>query len=238
MKKQSFFRRLGFFCLVLFSASFLTLLVSSTAGFTITAKASEVSEEPVSKAKLNVSKKSLVKEDTYTLKVYNLTDGQRVVFKSESTDIASVAAKKNDKEAVVTGLSVGKSTITVSVKEGLKTVQTMTCDIIVTPPAKTVKFVNLTITVKVGDVINLKDVTDVKPLNTAEVPVFSVADDSIIVLTSTSMSVKAKQTGETTITAVIANGSFDTCTIIVIENKVPEEAPTGTPPAQQSVPAR
>lgn len=217
MKKFSFFKKACFLCLFLFLASILPLPVSSALGVTTAAKASELTEESTCKAKLNVTKKSLVKGDTYTLKSYNLTEDQKVVFKSGNTDIVSVETAESERDAVLTAQSVGDTTVTVTIKEGLKTVKTLTCSVVVTPPAKTVKFANNTITVKIGDSINLKEALDLKPLYTAEVPVFCVEDAQSVLINSTSTTVKAMETGQALVTATISNGTTDSCTIVVLD---------------------
>lgn len=221
MKKFIFFTKAFFLCLFLCLTFLLPSSVSMRIGTASVAYASEISDD-TSKAKLNVSSKSIVKEDSYTLKTYNLTDSQKVYFKSDNTDIVSVTIAENERDADIMGLSVGKATITATVKEGFKTVRTMSCTIVVTPPAKTIKFTNASLTLKVGDTVNLKDELDLKPLNTAEVPAFYIEDSESAVLTSvTATTFKACTPGQSIVMAEIANGTTDSCVITVLEPEEP-----------------
>lgn len=188
----------------------------------------ETDENDLSRIKLNVSSKTLVKDDSYTLSVYCTTESQKVSFSSGDTDIVSVEELEDEKKCVITGLKVGTTTITVSVKDGTgflaKTVKTLTCDVTVGPPALSIKFLQDSVTVKVGERVNLYSKLEIKPGNTAELPVYSVRD-ALIGSMSSSGYFSAKSTGKTVVTAEIKNGVSAKITVIV---KAEDESETKT----------
>lgn len=161
--------------------------------------------------KLNVKSKTLVKGKTYTLKVYNVTDTQKVTFKSSADDIASV-----DANGTITGVAIGTATITVTVKEGQKVVGTLQCEITVGPPAISVKWTKSDILLVVGKRTTLK--TILQPYNTAEEIKFTSYDTSIATV-STGGRVTAKSVGTTYIYALLDNGKFDTCKVTVVDEE-------------------
>lgn len=221
-KLSGIFRKLGCVCFLLLLTSLLPLPGSVISNLSITAEASEVTEEDeYSKIKLNVAKQALVKGDSYTLKTYRLTKNQKVVFKSSDTEVVTIE-QTDDKNATVTGVSVGTATITAAVKEGFKTVKTMTCKITVTAPASLIKLIisrldeENCIVLKVDEEISLK--TELKPASTAEVPTYTIKNSKVAAI-STSGTIVAKTPGKTVVTATIANGKCDSCTILVIANE-------------------
>ena len=113
---------------------FFTIFVPiPVAGNIIVAKASNTQQEQ-SDIKLNVKRVSIVKDNTYALKVYNTTDNHKVTFKSSSDSIAKVSD-----DGTITGTDFGNATITVTVKEGFKTIATLDCEVTVGPPALSIK---------------------------------------------------------------------------------------------------
>ncbi|SFR56572.1 Ig-like domain-containing protein [Anaeromicropila populeti] len=199
----------------LLTISFFILLLSllPITSFGLLSRSTIVQADEGETERLNVDSKSLVRDDTYTLKVYRTNPEQKIFFKSSDTDVATV--KKTDtKEAEVTGVSVGTATITVTIKEGFKVTATLKCEITVTPPALSVKFSENTIDVVVGDRYVLK--RDLKPLSTAENPIFISSDPSVVSV-STKGVITAIAPGEVTISVSIANGVTDICKIIVSE---------------------
>lgn len=175
---------------------------------TITAKAADA--EGTSKdIQLNVTSKSLVVDTTYDIKVYNLSNDYKVSFKSDSSSTASV-----DKGGTVTGNKVGTATITVTVKDGFKTITTLDCQITVGPPAISIKLTKAEYTLLVGDRTSLKGI--LKPDNTVEEPKFISTDSEIASVNSTGR-VTAKAVGEVYIYAFLENGKSDYCKIIITE---------------------
>lgn len=181
----------------------------------ITAFSKEVTEssdtqpETQAEIKLNVKTKALVKDTKYTLKVYNLSGNQKASFKSSDSSIASV-----DEEGVVCGIANGTAVITVTVKDGLKTVASLTCEVTVGPPAISVKWTKSEIVLAVGKRMTLK--TILLPYNTAEAVKFYSSDTEIATVTSTGK-ITAKSEGDTYVFAMIDNGKFDFCKVTVVD---------------------
>lgn len=223
MKKVTLTKKLllpiGIFC--------FTMLMPLPGTYNTAQAASSVStdqstEEKQSEVKLNVKKKSLVEDTSYNLVLYNLQDSYKVAFKSSDSDIASV-----DKDGVVTAVKVGEATITVTVKDGSKTIQTLTCDIVVGVAAQTIKFnASSSITLVVGK-SSLLD-TIITPNNTVEEPKFSSKEPSIATVSSSGR-ITAKSAGTTYIFGTLANGQYARITVTVVEEEVtPSPSPTPT----------
>lgn len=162
--------------------------------------------------KLNVNSQTIVKGKSLSLYVYNLIEGQEVTFVSSDPAIASV-----DEYGIVTGNLVGTATILVTVTEGENTIDILSCDIKVGPPAISVQFSRLELAMTVGQKLTLERI--VLPLNTVETAKFSSYDRSIATV-SAGGRVTAKAEGSTYIFAQLDNGRFAVCKIYVY----PEDA--------------
>ncbi|WP_343208380.1 Ig-like domain-containing protein [Anaerolentibacter hominis] len=218
MKKVSFPLRA-----ILIIALFLVLSVFvQPPGRSVVAQAADADEN--SEIKLNVKNKSMVTGSTYTLKVYNTTEDQKVGFKSSDKEIASVNSK-----GLITANKTGDAVITVTVKQGLKTVGTLTCDVTVGPSAVSVVLSKAKITLAVDNQVTLKTV--IKPKNSAEEAKFTSSDTEIATVSSSGI-VVAKAPGTVTIYAMIANGKFDKCVVKVVE-EVPEKPEEPEAPAPE-----
>lgn len=198
---------LGF---VLFFAMFSSNASAQTA-FAKETSDTDISAETQAEIKLNVKTKALVKDINYTLKVYNLSDSQTLAFKSSAADVATV-----DENGVILGISNGTAVITVTVKEGTKTVTTLTCDVTVGPPAITVKWTKSEVVLVVGKRISLK--TIVLPFNTAESAKF-YSSDTEIVSVSSSGKITGKAIGVTYVFTTIDNGKYDFCKVTVVDEE-------------------
>ena len=204
---------------ILFGLICLTMLIPLPGAYNTVKAASNVSissvstEEKQTEIKLNVKKKSLVTDTSYTLVLYNLNDAYKVTFKSSDNDIASV-----DKEGVVTALKVGDAVITVTVKDGNKTIQTLTCDITVGVPAVKISFDKPSITLVVGKSSLLEPI--ISPNNTVEEAKFSSMDTSIATVSSSGR-ITAKSAGTTYIFGTLANGKFAKISVTVVEDDSP-----------------
>lgn len=209
---KTFFKK----CIIVLGFVFFFALFSAKAP-EITAFSKEVTENPdtqpqpetQAEIKLNVKTKALVKDTKYTLKVYNLSGNQKASFKSSDSSIASV-----DEEGVVCGIANGTAVITVTVKDGLKTVASLTCEVTVGPPAISVKWTKSEIVLAVGKRMTLK--TILLPYNTAEAVKFYSSDTEIATVTSTGK-ITAKSEGDTYVFAMIDNGKFDFCKVTVVD---------------------
>lgn len=200
-------------CLLAFGMFlFIAVITPPVFGATAVASASTVDEEQ-SNIKLNVKSKSLVKDNTFSLKLYNVTESQKVSYKSGDSSIATV-----DDSGVITAVDYGTTTITVTVKDGLKTAATLECEITVGPPALSVKLTKSEITLAVGDKTSLTAI--LKPNNTVEEARF-LSNDSSIASVSIGGRVTAKAVGVTYIFASIGNGKYDYCKVSIVEKLEP-----------------
>lgn len=188
---------------------FTIILPLPNTGDSKAAAASVVEQPNQSDIKLNVKSKSLIKDTTFALKVYNVSDNQKISYKSGSTSIATV-----DDSGVITAVDFGTTTITVTVREGLKTISTQECEVTVGPPAISVKLTKSEITLEVGDKTTLTAI--LKPNNTVEEARF-ISNDYSIANVSIGGKVTAKSVGVTYIFASISNGKYDVCKVTVVE---------------------
>ena len=202
--------RIKFIGIISFLLFFTVLIPLPRANNIARATATTVIEEN-QEVKLNVKKKSIVKGSSYTLILYNLTETQKVSFKSSDTEIATV-----DKDGVVTALKVGEATITVTVKDGFRTVSTLTCDVTVGPPAISVKLKRSEINLVVSKSTLLEVI--LKPNNTVEDPKYSSADITIATVSSNGR-ITAKAVGTTYIFCSIENGLFEKVLVNVVETE-------------------
>ena len=188
----------------------LCLILSPSAG-RIKLYAGEVlTKENVAKPKLNVTELSMVTDSQFDLKVYNLTEDQKVLFKSDDASIVSVS-----KSGKLSALKVGETTVTVTLKgKTAKEDVTFKCKVYVGPPAISIRFTLSEMTLEVGKRKTLQ--TILKPNTTAESGVFT-SNDPEIAAVSASGRVLAKKVGKTFIVSTIENGKYDICTINVVE---------------------
>lgn len=166
--------------------------------------------------KLNVSSQTLVKGKSFSIYVYNLSEGQTATFVSSSPSIASV-----DEFGTVTANFVGTATIQVTITEGEEIIVTLPCEIKVGPPAISVQFSRLELVMTIGQKLTLERI--IQPLNTVETAKFS-SDDRTVATVSAGGRVTAKSEGSTYIFAQIDNGNFAVCKILVYseETLLPE----------------
>ena len=176
---------------------------------TVVARADETQE-----VKLNVNTHTMVKGKTFSLYVYNLSEGQTVSYVSSSPAVASVSAG-----GTITANQVGNATVIATVTEEGDTIAVLSCAITVGPPAVVVRFSRSELSMTVGQKITLERL--VLPLNTAESVKFSSHDKSIATV-SAGGRVTAKSEGSTYIFAQIDNGWVATCKINV-SAAIPEE---------------
>lgn len=209
-KKAKILRRLILFSLVmlLFNAG----MVLSSEPYSITAFAAK--DKTV---KLNVKEKKLLKNQTFTIKVYRLKKNHKVTFRSKNPDIVSISST-NAKQCTIKAEAVGETKIVAKIyntkKE--KKVKTLSCNVRVTPPAVSVCFKSSSYTLNVEDSINLSTLLTLKPRHTAEIPIFTVSDKSCLRVSPNGFA-KALAKGTVTVTATISNGKSDQLTIYIEE---------------------
>ncbi len=165
--------------------------------------------------KLNVNSQTIVKGKTFSIYVYNLSEGQEVTFVSSDPAIASV-----DENGTVSGNLIGTATILVTVTEGENTVDTLSCDIKVGPPAIDVRFSRLELAMKVGQKLTLERI--ILPLNAVENAKFSTYDRTIATV-SAGGRVTAKTEGSTYIFAQLDNGRFAVCKVTIYPTSIADD---------------
>ena len=169
-----------------------------------------LTKENIVEPKLNATEVSLVTDDTFNLKVFNLTENQKVYFKSDDDSIASVSTL-----GAITALKVGGTTITVTLKEkSVKEDKVFKCKVYVGPPAISIRLTLSDVTLEVGKRKTLQAI--LKPNTTAETGMFT-SYDSDIATVSASGKILAKKVGKTVIVSSIANGKYDICIVNVVE---------------------
>ncbi len=167
MKKKVISRVLLFFGLFLFLALFLPDLTPSGVSM---AQANSIEKDKSPDYRLYLSKLTLSRGKTFTLKVSNLSENAKVSFKSTDTEIASV-----NENGTITAKTVGFVTITATIKDELTTI--LTCDVTVGPPAFSVKMTKSRVIIGVNQSDNLSVI--LKPSNTTENAIFSSRNSSV-----------------------------------------------------------
>lgn len=169
-----------------------------------------LTKENIAEPKLNVTELSLVTDDKFALKVYNLTEDQNLYFKSDDDSVASVSTT-----GAISALKVGDTTITVTLKDkSIKEDKVFKCKVYVGPPAISIRLTLSEVTIEVGKKKTLQAI--LKPNTTAEAAIFKSYDPEIVAV-SASGKILAKKVGKTTIVSSIANGRYDICTVNVVE---------------------
>lgn len=172
-------------------------------------------DSSIENIRLNIkSEMTLVTGDSSALRVYNLPEVYNVSFKSSNAEVVTVE-KESDTKAILAAKGVGTAEVTVTVKTIFWKVKTMKIQVVVGPPAQSVKFVESVVSMKVGDKTTLRAL--LKPSNTVEKGKYESSDSSIASVTTSTGCVTAKEVGTVTITIVTASGATDTCTIEVTE---------------------
>lgn len=214
MKKKVVGRLFLFLSLFLFFAFFLPNLTPT--GVSI-AYANSIEKEKA--PDLYVNSHTMVRGKTFTLKVKNLTDDAKVSYKSANTEIASVNEDGN--EGLITAKTVGSTTITVTVKQGVTTT-TLYCEITVGPPAFSVKMTRSRIILGVEKADNVSVI--LKPSNTAENAIFQIKDTTVASI-SNGGRISGNKAGATYLFALIDTRNLDgslkfaACTVIVVNSE-------------------
>ena len=169
-----------------------------------------LTKENIVEPKLNAIEVSLVTDDTFNLKVFNLTESQKVYFKSDDDSIASVSTL-----GAISALKVGETTVTATIKDkSVKEDKVFKCKVYVGPPAISIRLTLSEVTLEVGKRKTLQAI--LKPNTTAETGMFT-SYDSDIATVSASGKILAKKVGKTIIVSSIANGKYDICIVNVVE---------------------
>jgi len=169
-----------------------------------------LTKENIVEPKLNAIEVSLVTDDTFNLKVFNLTESQKVYFKSDDDSIASVSTL-----GAISALKVGETTVTATIKDkSVKEDKVFKCKVYVGPPAISIRLTLSEITLEVGKRKTLQAI--LKPNTTAETGMFTSYDPEVATV-SASGKILAKKAGKTIIVSSITNGRYDYCIVNVVE---------------------
>lgn len=200
-----------------FSKAFLGfLLILSVVLLAMPAAELQAAKRP----KINIKKLSLTKNETYTLRVYNVKKRHTIKFASDDATIASVDSRssKSKRTVLVTAENVGTTTIRANIynRKGRLT-RTLKTNVRVTPYAISLKFTQKNIKIKVSDTAKLAYI--IKPNTAQEVPIFESSDENVATVNSKGI-ITAVAPGNTTITAtLLSNGQKATCTIQVLPDE-------------------
>lgn len=175
------------------------------------------------KPKLNVKKLNMTVGGTFQIRVYNMKKKYKVTYVSSNVDVATVKAdSSNKKRANISALSVGSSTITVTVKKAKKVVRTLKCKVKVSPSAVSIKFMKRQAKLDVGQKIRLE--TIIKPNTSMEQPVFESDDPDIATVNSRGL-ITGISPGTVIITATLLSCDITaTCIITVLPEKPDDSA--------------
>ena len=194
---------------------FLTLLMPLTK-----ASAASIDNEKNDSYRLNLKSITLVKGKSFPLKVYNLGENAKVLFKSDNPDIASIT----EDSGIISANKVGTAVVTVTIKDGAYPVS-LTCDVTVGLPAFSVKLTKSRIILGVDKSDYLSVI--LKPINTIETAKFSIKDYNIASVSANGR-ITAKKAGltyafaEIDATNVDGTPRYSRCTVIVTSS---EDAP-------------
>lgn len=175
------------------------------------------------KPKLNVKKLNMTVGGTFQIRVYNMKKKYKVTYVSSNVDVATVKADNfNKKRANISALSVGSSTITVTVKKAKKVVRTLKCKVKVSPSAVSIKFMKRQAKIDVGEKMRLE--TIIKPNTSMEQPVFESDDPDIATVNSRGV-ITGISPGTVIITATLLSCDITTtCIITVLPEKTDDSA--------------
>lgn len=174
------------------------------------------------KIKLNIKKLTLTKNDTYTLRIYNLKKKYTVKITSDNTNIVTVKENAaNGKTALITAQNVGSTTVRANIYNGKsKLVRTLKTNVKVTPLAVSVKFAQRKIHLDVSESMRLSIL--IKPDLSQEVPLFESSDPDVVTVNSKGI-ITAIAPGNATITATLLSGNQKTTCDIQVHPQPSEE---------------
>jgi len=214
-------------CTLLLTAFHPVADAAYSSPFSITAEAKDNDTGSIS---LNTSNTGIVIDDSFTLRVYNTSAEQTIVCKSSDSKVVSVKASEKSASAfILKGKKCGTAEVTIRIKEGISTIDTLKCDVTVGLPATSVSFTRPKVKLAIGERTSLK--TILKPNDAVEEPTY-VSSDTDIAYVSGKGTVITKAVGECTITAYIQKKDdkdeyiCDTCKITVTENCTETEETT------------
>lgn len=171
------------------------------------------------KTKMNVKKLTLTKNDTYTLRVYNLKKKYSVKFVSADDSIVSVRENPNKKSAVITAVNLGTVQVRANVYNRKdKLVRSLKTNVKVTPFAVSIKFAQKKVKLALNDTTKLSVIT--KPRTSHEVPLFESSNPDVVTVNSKGI-----------ITAIAPGNAMITATLLSSGQKAECEVTVAAPPS-------
>lgn len=177
------------------------------------------------KTKLNVKRLTLTKNETYTIRVYNLKKKYTVKFTTDNDNIVSIKTNKSTpKAAVITAENLGTAQVRTSIyNRKSKLVRTLKTNIKVTPSAVSIKFASHKVRLEVSDTIKLPVL--IKPNISQEIPVFESSNPDVVTVNSKGI-ITAISPGHATITAtLLSGGQKASCNVHVLPYPSDESEP-------------
>ena len=167
--------------------------------------------------RMNLTRLDLTIGTTFTLRVFNMEDGQTAAFKSTDTDIVRIDSVAADKRSVViSGKAIGVAKVKVAIKKGSETVASLKCRVKVAPAPVSIKFTDSTIELLEGRQAYIDVI--IKPYSATETPVYESSNENVAVVNVRGL-VTAIAPGKATITAtLLSTGKTAQCTIVVKED--------------------
>lgn len=196
------------FCIFMLFCSSITTL-SPLSPYTTTAKA-RTQEVRLSKKNKKVCKGQICK-----IKVQRLPRDAQVVFQISDSNIASIVSDTN-KYCKIKGINTGRTKLYANVYRNREKIATLKCNITVTMPAVSVRFRTSSVTLNVSETFNLLSILNLKPKYTAEVPIFTVSDNSVLNIRKNGTAIALSE-GTVSVTATITSGKSDTIPVTVKE---------------------
>lgn len=153
--------------------------------------------------KLNVRVLNITKNSAYKLRVYNTLDNYTVSFEADDTSLISISKAKGNSCRIKPKAS-GSTIIYAYVYDSEdELVSTLSCKVIVSPSAASVKFNRKKYTLTEGMSKRIKAI--IKPNISNEMPLYS-SDNTAIATVSSNGTVTALSAGQVIIHATISNG--------------------------------
>mgnify|MGYP001032589132 CR=1 FL=1 len=180
------------------------------------------------KTKMNVKKLTLTKNDTYTLRVYNLKKKYTVKFVSADDSIVSVNENANKKSSVITAVSLGTAQLRANIyNRNDKLVRSLKTNVKVTPLAVSIKFAKKKVKLALNDTTKLSII--IKPRTSHEVPLFESSNPDVVTVNSKGI-ITAIAPGNAIITAtLLSSGQKAECDVIVVVPPSPTPDPQPEP---------
>ena len=177
--------------------------------------------------RMNVKSVTLSRGSEYKLRLYNTKKRQTIVFSSDNENVATVASTTAlPKQAVVTAVNPGNTTIRATISNKSKVVRTLKVKVKVTPYAVSIKFGQKKISLAENK--NMKLNTIIKPNVSQEIPLYESSDTDIVTVNSRGV-ITGIKAGEATVTAtLLSTGQSASCTILVTAPQEENSRPTSS----------